>query len=220
MYDQLKLKPMHLQPWVSNTLVAHQLTRLDRNILIDQEGATVSVKVTGKRYRVFICSMPISCHDLLMMLKQSIVEFEGNNCICFFYTHNYNMKKCLFSMSFINMLGGISLYQTWLLPLKLSEVGLLQELETLDVSMNQLRSLPHQLSSCASLQTLTVDHNLLRHIPRQLCWLRHLNQISMAANQLSFLPLGQCITLSMWCFCRSPEESSVILCVHVCVFQI
>lgn len=150
-----------------------------------------------------------------MMLKQSVVEFEGNNCVRFFILIIITWKNCLFFVSFINMLGEIALYQTWLLPLKLSEIGLLQELETLDVSMNQLRSLPHQLSSCASLQTLTVDHNLLRHIPRQLCWLRHLNQLSMAANQLSFLPLGECITLSTCCCCHSHEESSVILCVYI-----
>lgn len=75
--------------------------------------------------------------------------------------------------------------------LKPSEIGLLEKLETLEVSMNQLRSLPHQLHGCASLQTLTADHNLLGHVPRQLCFLSRLNQLSMAANHLNFLPLGQ-----------------------------
>lgn len=77
------------------------------------------------------------------------------------------------------------------------EVGLLRQLETLDVSMNQLRRLPAQLHGCASLQSLTADHNLLGHVPRQLCWLRRLNQLSMAANRLSSLPPGQSITTAV-----------------------
>lgn len=72
-----------------------------------------------------------------------------------------------------------------------SEIGDLQELETLDVSMNQLMSLPDRLHRCLSLQNLTADHNLLSHLPRQLCWLHRLNQLSMAANRLTCLPLGQ-----------------------------
>lgn len=72
-----------------------------------------------------------------------------------------------------------------------SEIGDLQDLETLDLAMNQLMSLPDRLHRCLSLQNLTVDHNLLSHVPRQLCWLHRLNQLSMAANRLTFLPLGQ-----------------------------
>lgn len=77
------------------------------------------------------------------------------------------------------------------------ELGDLQDLETLDVSMNQLMSLPDRLHRCVSLQTLTADHNLLSHVPRQLCWLHRLNQLSMATNRLNFLPLGQYTHLSV-----------------------
>lgn len=77
----------------------------------------------------------------------------------------------------------------------ISEIGDLQDLETLDVSMNQLISLPDRLHRCLSLQNLTTDHNLLSHVPRQLCWLHRLNQLSMAANRLTFLPLGQYVPL-------------------------
>lgn len=76
---------------------------------------------------------------------------------------------------------------------ELPEVGDLQELETLDVSMNQLMCLPDRLHSCVSLQNLTVDHNQLSHVPRQLCCLHRLNQLSMAANRLSFLPIGRSV---------------------------
>uniref|UniRef100_A0A8C6U9W6 Leucine rich repeat containing 28 n=1 Tax=Neogobius melanostomus TaxID=47308 RepID=A0A8C6U9W6_9GOBI len=69
------------------------------------------------------------------------------------------------------------------------QIGDLQVLETLDVSMNQLISLPDRLHCCLSLQNITADHNHLRHVPRQLCWLHRLNQLSMAANRLRFLPL-------------------------------
>lgn len=70
------------------------------------------------------------------------------------------------------------------------EVSDLQELETLDVSMNQLVCLPERLHKCVSLQNVTADHNQLSHVPRQLCCLQRLNQLSMAANRLSFLPIG------------------------------
>lgn len=78
----------------------------------------------------------------------------------------------------------------WLLYCNTSEIGDLHELETLDVSMNQIVCLPDRLHRCLSLQNLTADHNRLSHIPRQFCWLHRLNQLSMAANQLNFLPLG------------------------------
>lgn len=78
-----------------------------------------------------------------------------------------------------------------------AEIGDLQDLETLDVSMNQLMSLPDRLHRCLSLQNLTADHNLLSHVPRQLCWLHRLNQLSMAANRLTFLPLGWWILFSV-----------------------
>lgn len=81
-----------------------------------------------------------------------------------------------------------------------SAIGDLLELETLDVSMNQLMSLPERLHRCLSLQSLTADHNLLSHIPRQLCCLHRLNQLSMAANQLTFLPLGTYTFISTFPF--------------------
>lgn len=94
-----------------------------------------------------------------------------------------------------------------------SEVGLLQQLETLDVSMNQLRSLPPQLHGCAALQTLTADHNLLGHVPRQLCWLGRLNQLSMAANRLISLPLGQSRTTAGGLLGNAPYSACVCVCV-------
>lgn len=98
-----------------------------------------------------------------------------------------------------------------------SEIGDLQELETLDVSMNKLMSLPDRLHRCLSLQNLTADHNLLSHVPRQLCWLHRLNQLSMAANRLTFLPLGQYVRLSL------RFHSDVVgkpVSVPLCMFQI
>lgn len=99
--------------------------------------------------------------------------------------------------------------------LKPAEIGDLQELEMLDVSMNQLMSLPDRLHSCVSLQNLTVDHNLLSHIPRQLCWLHRLNQLSIAANRLSFLPLGQCSS-SFLCCCSHVDVVTINLYVYLC----
>lgn len=71
------------------------------------------------------------------------------------------------------------------------ELGDLKELETLDVSMNLLRTLPEQLHQCVSLQCLTVDRNLLQCLPRQLCQLPDLNELSIAANCLRSLPVGE-----------------------------
>ena len=100
-----------------------------------------------------------------------------------------------------------------------AEIGALQDLETLDVAMNQLMSLPDQLHRCLSLQNLTADHNLLSHVPRQLCWLHRLNQLSMAANRLTFLPLGQHFT--RFCYLRRGrrfgEQSNIV---GLCVLQI
>lgn len=99
-----------------------------------------------------------------------------------------------------------------------SEIGDLQDLETLDVSMNQLMSLPDRLHRCLSLQNLTADHNLLNHVPRQLCWLHRLNQLSMAANRLTFLPLGPYIPLSVHCHSDVAVVSKAML-ISVCVFR-
>ena len=71
------------------------------------------------------------------------------------------------------------------------ELGDLKELETLDVSMNLLRTLPERLAQCLSLQCLTADRNRLHCVPRQLCLLPDLNELSMAANCLTSLPLGK-----------------------------
>lgn len=103
-----------------------------------------------------------------------------------------------------------------------SEIGDLQDLQTLDVSMNQLIGLPERLHRCASLQTLTADHNRLAHVPRQLCWLHRLNQLSMAANRLTFLPLGQWApnpSPLSGCFHSIVETASraMLMCVCVCL---
>lgn len=127
---------------------------------------------------------------------------------------------CCFIFYFWNDLIWKDLFQTLSrVYLKPSEIGHLQELETLDVSMNQLISLPDRLHSCVSLQNLTADRNLLSHVPRQLCWLHRLNQLSMAANRLSFLPLGQYTPLYMCC-CTDVDIVSKTMLIFVCVFQI
>ncbi len=82
--------------------------------------------------------------------------------------------------------------------LVLVELGDLRELETLDVSMNLLRTLPERLHQCVSLQCLTADRNLLHCLPRQLCLLPSLSELSMAANRLTSLPLGE----RMWLCCQ------------------
>lgn len=82
--------------------------------------------------------------------------------------------------------------------LVLVELGDLRELETLDVSMNLLRTLPERLHQCLSLQCLTADRNLLHYLPRQLCLLPDLNELSMAANCLTSLPLGE----KIWQCCQ------------------
>ncbi|XP_012993488.1 leucine-rich repeat-containing protein 28 isoform X3 [Esox lucius] len=69
------------------------------------------------------------------------------------------------------------------------EIGALRDLETLDVSRNQLVCLPERLHQCLSLHCLTVDCNNLTCLPRQLCLLHKLNELSMATNRLTSVPL-------------------------------
>lgn len=133
------------------------------------------------------------------------------------------LKVVLFSLFFKWSDGrpGVEGFVLWLSQtvcacLKPSEIGDLQELETLDVSMNHLMSLPGRLHNCVSLQNLTADHNRLSHIPRQLCWLHRLNQLSMAANRLNSLPLGQYNPLYV-CYYRI-YINKVGLLISVCVF--
>ncbi|XP_030048583.1 leucine-rich repeat-containing protein 28 [Microcaecilia unicolor] len=70
-----------------------------------------------------------------------------------------------------------------------AKIGDLKELQTLDISINCLITLPERLHLCHSLQYLTVDRNHLWGIPRHLCQLPNLNELSMAGNRLAFLPL-------------------------------
>lgn len=101
------------------------------------------------------------------------------------------------------------------------EVSDLQELETLDVSMNQLMCLPERLHNCVSLQNLTVDHNQLSHVPRQLCCLHRLNQLSMAANRLSFLPIGSSLVQPLSeTTVRMAATEALLMSLRLCVFQI
>lgn len=106
---------------------------------------------------------------------------------------------------------------------ELPEVGDLQDLETLDVSMNQLMSLPDRLHSCVSLQNLTADHNQLSHVPRQLCCLHRLNQLSMAANRLSFLPVGRSVGRplgSIFAAAVTAASAEVLIFLCVCVLDL
>ncbi|KAG9332350.1 hypothetical protein JZ751_015357, partial [Albula glossodonta] len=86
-----------------------------------------------------------------------------------------------------------------------AEIGDLRELETLDVSMNRLSSLPERLHQCLSLQCLTADRNSLRCVPRQLTQLHSLNELSMAANCLQSLPLGS----RQGARCRTPTHGNI-----------
>lgn len=136
-----------------------------------------------------------------------MLEDKNNNYLTFYS----KIRSCFVFLNNRNLIGN-----NCLMP---SEIGDLQELETLDVSMNQLMSLPDRLHRCLSLQNLTADHNLLSHVPRQLCWLHRLNQLSMAANRLTFLPLGQYVALSLRCHSDVDIVSKVVR-VPLCMFQI
>lgn len=159
-------------------------------------------------------NIPVFCHSSILFGNGNL---ENNAAQRTYSTktvtfHMIPLQKCLLSLiSLFFLFWHLLLFCFWnfkeliwkdffrlpLICLSPSEIGDLQELETLDVSMNQLTSLPHRLHRCVSLQNLTADHNRLSHVPRQLCWLHRLNQLSMAANRLTFLPLGQYSPLSM-----------------------
>ncbi|MDF5725987.1 MAG: COR domain-containing protein, partial [Rhizonema sp. PD37] len=64
----------------------------------------------------------------------------------------------------------------------------LTNLQTLDISRNQLSSLPAEIGSLTNLQTLDISFNQLSSLPAEIGSLTNLQSLDISSNQLSSLP--------------------------------
>ncbi|VDO32819.1 unnamed protein product [Brugia timori] len=62
------------------------------------------------------------------------------------------------------------------------------KLEVLDLSCNQLNSLPESLAGLCSLKTLNISKNKFVHLPVCVCHLSELNILDASSNLIEFLP--------------------------------
>jgi len=78
-----------------------------------------------------------------------------------------------------------------------AELNQLTNLQELDVSYNGLSQMPAELSQLTNLQTLDLSHNKLSQIPAELGQLRNLQELYLYNNELSQIPaeLGQLANL-------------------------
>ncbi|RDD39046.1 Leucine-rich repeat-containing protein 28 [Trichoplax sp. H2] len=74
------------------------------------------------------------------------------------------------------------------------KIGNLRNLQTLDVSCNQLQSLPLNIGQMGSLQRLNLYRNKLHDLPSEIGQLKQLKSLNIASNQIRRLPeeLGNC----------------------------
>ncbi|MBG1240332.1 COR domain-containing protein, partial [Nostoc sp. NZL] len=77
------------------------------------------------------------------------------------------------------------------------EIGQLTNLQTLDLSSNQLSSLPPEFVQLTNLQTLYLSNNQLSSLPPEIVQLTNLQTLDLSSNQLSSLPpeIGQLTNL-------------------------
>ena len=78
-----------------------------------------------------------------------------------------------------------------------AEIGLLTQLEELQIVGNQLSSLPVEIAQLTNLQILYLDDNQLSSLPVKIAQLTNLQELSLYTNQLSSLPaeIGQLTNL-------------------------
>ncbi|MGB1242852.1 MAG: COR domain-containing protein [Chitinophagales bacterium] len=67
-------------------------------------------------------------------------------------------------------------------------IGQLKRLELLDVSKNELESLPNEIGDLKRLQRLDLSNNLLNKLPEGFCRLSNLQRLGLSNNQLTKLP--------------------------------
>ena len=86
--------------------------------------------------------------------------------------------------------------------------------QTIDLSGNQLRVLPSEVSQLTSATSLTLDDNQLRELPAEMKQLSNLKSLSLRNN--SILPEDKC---SVWGACTktsvsTQREDFILLCIY------
>ena len=76
-----------------------------------------------------------------------------------------------------------------------NEIGMNTRLETLELSTNQLSSLPPSISSLKFLKTVDLSNNWFKTFPIQLCHLKSLNSLDLSSNKLTSLPDEVCVCM-------------------------
>ena len=71
-----------------------------------------------------------------------------------------------------------------------TEIGLLTNLETLELPENNLKSLPAEIGQLHKLKTLDLTRNDLKRLPEEISGLSNLRYLALANNQIDSLPTG------------------------------
>ncbi|MEZ4886777.1 MAG: COR domain-containing protein [Chitinophagales bacterium] len=67
-------------------------------------------------------------------------------------------------------------------------IGFLKQLELLDVSKNELENLPKEIGNLQRLQRLDLSNNQLNELPESFCQLQNLQRLGLSSNHLTQLP--------------------------------
>nr|MDZ8046469.1 COR domain-containing protein [Nostoc sp. DedQUE02] len=79
------------------------------------------------------------------------------------------------------------------------EICQLTNLTELSLANNQLSSLPPEFKQLSNLTWLSLSYNQLSSLPPEICQLTNLTELSLAKNQLSSLPTEMCQVAKMTC---------------------
>jgi Leucine-rich repeat (LRR) protein len=78
-----------------------------------------------------------------------------------------------------------------------SKIGLLEDLEEFDITYNNIKDLPPEISNCKKLKSLLLSRNCIRSIPKEIGKLKKLKILSLRYNCLDSLPDQICELTSL-----------------------
>jgi len=119
-------------------------------------------------------------------LRQLILDFNN---IC-------EINSGIFSRSTFNKLEVIGLAHNWLtyVPADFGITSTPNLLKRLDLSYNQLQSIPNSITDAKLLEDLNLSHNCLVSLPKEFKHFQQLERLFLSFNQLTELPddIGHC----------------------------